>query len=302
MDEVAKVGSWKAERMQTFTGRVAAITGGASGIGLAMARRFGAAGMKIVIGDIEPAALEGAAASLRASGIEVVAVVCDVTDPAQVDAMAQAAVEAYGAVHVFCNNAGVGGGGLSWESPLTTWEWVLGVNLWGVIHGLRSFVPIILLQDEGHVVNTASVAGLTAAPYMGPYNASKHAVVAISETLHHEFAVVGAKAKVSVLCPGWVNTGIADSERNRPEHLTEASDTSPEAAAASAMMSQMLHDMISTGMSPEEVAEQVFDAVRNEQFWIQTHAKTDDDVWTKAVNRRSDSVRNRTNPELNLLV
>jgi NAD(P)-dependent dehydrogenase (short-subunit alcohol dehydrogenase family) len=287
--------------MKTFSGRVAAITGGASGIGFAMAKRFAAEGMKIVIGDIESGALEAAAESLRSSGAEVVAVVCDVTDPAQMDAMAHAAVEAFGAVHVFCNNAGVGGGGLSWEAPLSTWEWVLGVNLWGVIHGIRSFVPIILQQDEGHVVNTASVAGLTSAPYMGAYNASKHAVVGISETLYHEFAVLGAKAKVSVLCPGWVNTGIADSERNRPQHLTEPTDTSPDGVATAGLMSQMMHDMISTGMSPDEVADQVFEAVRDEQFWIQTHAKTDDDMWTKAVNRRNDSVRNRTNPELNLL-
>ncbi len=288
--------------MQTFSGRVAAITGGASGIGFAMAKRFAAEGMKIVIGDIEAGALESAAESLRAAGAEVVAVVCDVTDQAQVDAMAQAAVDAFGGVHVFCNNAGVGGGGLSWEAPLSTWEWVLGVNLWGVIHGLRSFVPIILQQDEGHVVNTASVAGLTSAPYMGAYNASKHAVVGISETLYHEFTVIAAKAKVSVLCPGWVNTGIADSERNRPHHLTEAADASPDAVATAELMSQMMRDMISTGMNPDEVADQVFNAVRDEQFWIQTHAKTEDDMWTKAVNRRNDSVRNRTNPELNLLV
>lgn len=288
--------------MQNFDGRVVAITGGASGIGLAMAKRFGAEGMKVVIGDVEAQALDAAVAELRAAGVDAVGVICDVTDAAQVDAMAQAAVDAYGAVHVFCNNAGVGGGGLSWESPLSTWEWVLGVNLWGVIHGLRSFVPLVLQHDEGHVVNTASVAGLTAAPYMGAYNASKHAVVAISETLHHEFMINGAAAKVSVLCPGWVNTGIANSDRNRPAHLQESNDDSAEAVANSEMMREALQSMISTGMDPAEVAEHVFNAVRDEQFWILTHAKSEDDIWTKAVNKRLDSLRSRTNPELNLLV
>lgn len=267
-----------------------------------MARRFGAAGMKVAIGDVEKTALDTAMEALAAEGIEAMGFATDVTDQGQMDAFAQAAVKAFGGVHIFCNNAGVGGGGLSWESPLSTWEWTLGVNLWGVIHGIRSFVPLVLQHDEGHVVNTASVAGLVAAPYMGAYNASKHAVVALSETLYHEFAITGAKAHVSVLCPGWVNTGIAESERNRPAHLTEAADTSREGMEQSSVMAEMLKSMISTGMDPSEVAQAVFDAVVNEQFWIQTHAKTDDDMWTKAVNSRLDSARNRTNPPLNLLV
>src|SRR5690242_9962377 len=187
------------------------MTGGASGIGLGLARRFGRAGMKVVLGDVEAPALDSALAELRDLGVEAQGVACDVTDPAQMDALARAALDAHGAVHVFCNNAGVGGGGLSWEMPLSTWQWVLGVNLWGVIHGIRTFVPILHEQDEAHIVNTASVAGLVGAPFMGPYNASKHAVVAMSETLHHEFALTGARARVSVLCPGWVNTGIANS-------------------------------------------------------------------------------------------
>src|SRR3954451_12439605 len=180
--------------MQTFEGRVAVVTGGASGIGLAMGRRFGQAGMKVVLGDVEKPALDGAVSELRERGVDARGVPCDVTDPQQMETLARAALDAYGAVHVFCNNAGVGGGGLSWETPLSTWEWVLGVNLWGVIHGIRTFVPILLQQDEAHIVTTASVAGLVAGPFMGAYNASKHAVVGISETLHHEFAVTGASA------------------------------------------------------------------------------------------------------------
>ncbi|HEY3833855.1 MAG TPA: SDR family NAD(P)-dependent oxidoreductase [Acidimicrobiia bacterium] len=286
--------------MKVFEGRVAVVTGGASGIGLALAHRFGRAGMKVVLGDVEAPALERAVAELASVGVDATGVPCDVTDPAQMDALARAALDAHGAVHVFCNNAGVGGGGLSWEAPLSTWEWVLGVNLWGVIHGVRTFVPILLQQDESHIVNTASVAGLTAAPFMGPYNASKHAVVAISETLHHELALTGARTRVSVLCPGWVNTGIATSERNRPAHLTVQEATDADAAQAETMRG-MLQTMIESGMSPDRVADQVFDAISDERFWILTHSGDGDDAWTVAVNRRLDSIRDQTNPAMNLL-
>ncbi len=279
--------------MQTFEERVAVITGGASGIGLALARRFAAAGMHIVIGDIETDALDAAVGSIDGA----IGVRCDVTDAEQMQALADAALEAFGAVHVFCNNAGVGGGGLSWEAPISTWEWVLGVNLWGVIHGIRTFVPILLQQDEAHIVNTASVAGLVAAPMMGPYNASKHAVVALSETLHHEFAVTGASTRVSVLCPGWVRTNIATSERNRPTDLSE--DLGAADLEQSEMARQVLVGMIENGMAPDAVAGRVFDAVANEQFWVLTH--DDDDMWMRAVNGRIDSLHTRSNPAINLL-
>ncbi len=276
--------------MKTFEGRVAVVTGGASGIGLALSRRFGRAGMNVVIGDVEAPALDRAVAALQADGIDARGVRCDVTDPAQMDALAQAALDAHGAVHVFCNNAGVGGGGLSWEMPLSTWQWVLGVNLWGVIHGVRTFVPILVQQDEAHIVNTASVAGLVAAPFMGPYNASKHAVVAISETLHHEFQLTGTSARVSVLCPGWVNTGIATSDRNRPAELAVPEPTAEQVAQGETMRG-MLQGMIETGMSPDRVADQVFDAVRDERFWILTHSKT-----KRLIEGRMQSILEGKNP------
>jgi len=278
--------------MQDFGGRVAVVTGAASGIGLGLARRFAAEGMKVVLGDVEQGALEAAVSELQASGAEVEGVVTDVTDPAQVQALGDAAMSRFGAVHVVCNNAGVGGGGLSWDVPLTTWEWVIGVNLWGVIHGLRTFTPLLIGQPEGHMVNTASVAGLVAAPFMGPYNASKHAVVGLSETLHHELAMMAPHVKVSVLCPGWVNTKIADSGRNRPVHLQ--SDESVDGAG-----SEMLRQFLEQGMSPDVVAGKVLEAIRAEQFWILTH-DDEADFWVGATNRRIRSLETRSNPELGL--
>ena len=278
--------------MQELTGKVAVVTGGASGIGLGLARRFAAEGMAVVIGDVEEAALEKAVGELLAGGADVSGVVTDVSDPAQMQALADTAVDRHGGVHVFCNNAGVGGGGMTWDMPLSTWQWVLGVNLFGVIHGLRSFVPLLMQQAEAHVVNTASLAGLVAAPFMGPYNASKHAVVAISETLHHELAMSAPQVKVSVLCPAWVNTNIADSGRNRPAHLRDGAEV--DAAAA-----QLLRSVIENGLAPDVVAGKVLDAIRAEQFWVFTH-DDEDDFWVNAVNRRLRSVESRTNPQLGL--
>jgi NAD(P)-dependent dehydrogenase (short-subunit alcohol dehydrogenase family) len=278
--------------VQDLHGKVAVVTGGASGIGNALARRFASEGARVVIGDVEAAALERAVSELRASGASVEGVVTDVSDPAQMQALGDAAVAAFGGVHVFCNNAGVGGGGLSWEMPLSTWEWVIGVNLWGVIHGVRTFVPLLMQQPEAYIVNTASVAGLVAAPFMGPYNASKHAVVAISETLHHELAMSAPQVKVSVLCPGWVNTKIADSARNRPEHLSEGAAPDADAAA-------LLRGFLEQGMAPDEVAAKVLDAMREERFWILTHDE-EGDFWVDGVNRRLRSLETRTNPQLGL--
>jgi NAD(P)-dependent dehydrogenase (short-subunit alcohol dehydrogenase family) len=274
--------------MQDLEGRVAVVTGGASGIGLALAHRFAGDGMRIVIGDVEEPALERAVKELREGGADVIGVPTDVTDPEQVEELARAAVHRFGALHIACNNEGVAAGGLSWEAPLETWQWVIGVNLWGVIHGVRSFVPRIIEQDAGHVVNTASVAGLVAAPFMGPYNASKHAVVAISETLHHELALMAPHVKVSVLCPAWVNTRIGESERNRPASLAV------ERAEQESVMQSALAGFLANGLDPAAVADQVREAVRSERFWVLTHDA--EDSWMAAVRTRAFSVTEGVNP------
>jgi NAD(P)-dependent dehydrogenase (short-subunit alcohol dehydrogenase family) len=275
--------------MQDFTDRVAVVTGGASGIGFGLANAFAAEGMKLVLADIEAPALADAVAKLEADGAEVLGVVTDVSKAEQVQALADATVDRFGAVHVLCNNAGVGGGGLSWEAPLDVWEWVIGVNMWGVVNGVRAFVPILMQQPEAHVVNTASVAGLVAGPFMAPYNASKHAVVAISETLHHEMALMAPHVKVSVLCPGWVRTRIADSSRNRP-----GADTQDAAASGFALA---LQPLIDNGMLPAEVAAKVLAAIRAERFWILPHDDTEE-FWVSFVNGRAQSLVDRTNPAM----
>jgi NAD(P)-dependent dehydrogenase (short-subunit alcohol dehydrogenase family) len=277
--------------VQDFAGRVAVVTGGASGIGLALARRCAAEGMRVVVGDVEQGALEEAVSALRASGASVEGVATDVSDPGQVQALADRAVERFGAIHLAFNNAGVAGAGLSWEIPLETWQWVLGVNLMGVVHGVRSFVPVLVRQEAGHVVNTASIAGLVAPPFMSVYNASKHAVVALSESLHHELAMAAPHVKVSVLCPGWVSTRIMESERNRPEHLRVAPDAGDPASGA------VMQSVLADAMAPDVVAAKVFDAIRDERFWVMTH-DDEGDFFVDALDRRLRSVARRTNPEL----
>ena len=198
--------------MKEFADRVAVVTGAASGIGQAMAGRFAAAQMKVVLADVEAEALRATEHELKAQGAEALGVVTDVSKADQVENLAQRAVDAFGGVHIVCNNAGVGAGGLTWSHPLKDWEWVMGVNLWGVIHGVRTFVPIMLEQGtDGHIVNTASMAGLVSGPFMSIYDVTKHGVVTLSESLHYELMMQAAPVKVSVLCPGFVLTNILDS-------------------------------------------------------------------------------------------
>jgi NAD(P)-dependent dehydrogenase (short-subunit alcohol dehydrogenase family) len=207
--------------MREFKDRVAVVTGGASGIGRAMAERFAAEGMKVVLADIEEGPLAKAESEMKASGATVLAMPTDVSKASDVEALAKKTTDAFGAVHVLCNNAGVGPVmGASWELTEADWQWVLGVNLWGALHGIRVFLPVILKQDsEGHIVNTASMAGLLSAPWGATYGVAKHGIVTLSESLHRELAMVGAKVKVSVLCPAWVKTQLMDGDRNRPAAL-----------------------------------------------------------------------------------
>lgn len=257
--------------MEKLDGKVAVVTGGAGGLGLAMARRFLGEGMAVVVADVEEKALTSAAESLGAAGGEVLPVVTDVTDPKSVGSLADAARDHFGAVHVVCNNAGVAGHfGLAWEIPLEDWRWVLEVNLWGVIHGIRSFVPILVEQGEGHVVNTASLAGWSGPPSMSPYAASKHAVLGISEALRAELEATGSGVGVSVLCPGMVNSGIMDSERNWPARLGQE-PTVPQSSLVAT-----IHQILKTGttqgdVDPPAVAEAVVEGIRSNRFVLSTH-------------------------------
>jgi NAD(P)-dependent dehydrogenase (short-subunit alcohol dehydrogenase family) len=255
--------------MRDFAGRVAVVTGGASGIGRALAERAARERMKVVLADVEEPALAQAARELEAAGAEVRAVRTDVSKAEEVEALARAAFDAFGAVHLLCNNAGVGGGTTVWDSSLADWQWVLGVNLWGVIHGVHAFVPLMLRQgDEGHVVNTASVAGLISGAGLAIYKVSKFGVVTLSETLYHELKLTGSRIGVSVLCPGWVRTRIMDSARNRPAELAgEAPAERPEYAA----MEQAVRQLVEGGTPPDEIADRVFAAVAEGTFYILPH-------------------------------
>lgn len=258
--------------MDTVQDKVAVVTGAASGIGRAMAGAFSAAGMKVVLADIEKEALDEAVAVLVNGGAEAIAVPTDVSDANQVEALREATLSAFGAAHVICNNAGVAAGGKAWEQTVADWEWVLGVNLWGVIHGVRTFTPLLLEQGEGHIVNTASMAGLTSPPMMASYNVTKHAVVTLSETLFAELAMEPSAVGVSVLCPGWVNTRINEADRNRPGGSVEVpeADDSVEATERVAIR-EMLGSFLASGLSPTSVADQVLDAVLTKRFYILTH-------------------------------
>ena len=274
--------------MKDFAGKVAVVTGAASGIGLALAHRFAAAGMKVVLADIEAATLSDAARAVGATGVETLAVRTDVSKAADVEALAARTVEAFGTAHVVCNNAGVAISGVSWMHTLSDWEWVVGVNLWGVIHGVRVFTPILIAHGgEAHIVNTASMAGLTSIPGMSIYNVTKHGVVTLSETLHHELAMLGSPVKVSVLCPGFVNTRILDSDRNRPAALA---DTAPEVPGR-AEMDQAVRQMLAAGLPPAQVAERVFEAICAERFYVFPHTE-----WMDRIRARMEDIVAQRNP------
>jgi len=255
--------------MDQLSGKVAVVTGAASGIGLAMAEAFAGEGMKVVLADVDEAALEAARARLTEKGAEATSVPTDVSDAASVDALREATLSSFGAAHVICNNAGVGGGGPAWEVPLATWQWVFGVNFWGVVHGIRSFVPVLVEQGEGHVVNTASAAGLLATPFMAPYTATKFAVVATSETLRLD--LTGRNVGVSVLCPMWVRTRIHESDRNAPPEVVAAQEEPAADRATAEAFRGFIAGLVESGMEPGDVAAQVVSAVKEDRFWVLPH-------------------------------
>ena len=281
--------------MKDFAGKVAVVTGGASGIGRGLAERFGAEGMKVVLADVEETALRQAEAEFREKGVDVLAVQTDVSKPEALEKLAQQTLNAFGGVHIVCNNAGVAGAwGPIWENTLADWNWIMGVNLWGVIHGVRTFLPIMLKQDEeGHIVNTASLAGLM--PGSGIYGVTKQAVVALSESLYNELKMANAKIGVSVLCPGWVNTKIVDADRNRPAELANAAEAEPDPRARGGRSggAQLPEErQVARLTSPTRCST----AIRDEKLYIITHPEMD-----FIFRERFDKIMARENPTPRML-
>lgn len=275
--------------MDQFDGKVAVITGGGSGFGREFALKGAALGMKLVLADVDVKGLAETVEMARALGAEALGVPTDVSDATQVDALARAAIDTHGAVHLLFNNAGVGTGGFVWESSANDWAWVFGVNVMGVANGVRAFTPLMLAQNEpAHIVNTASVAGLLSAPAMGVYNASKHAVVALTETLYHDLKIVGAQVDCSLLCPAFVPTGIANAERARPEELR---NEEPMTASQRMAVKQLSKAVEGGKLSAKDVANLTFDAVRERRFYVLTHPKI-----LASVQLRFDDVAQLRNP------
>jgi NAD(P)-dependent dehydrogenase (short-subunit alcohol dehydrogenase family) len=251
-----------------LSGKVAFVTGGASGIGFALGRAFLRAGMKVVLADIDTEALAAAVATLESIGSDVRGVACDVADPQSVDAAAKAAYAAFGNVHVVCNNAGVGAGGGIDKISLDNWRWVLDVNVMGVVHGIRTFLPHIRAHGEGgHIVNTASMAGMVSGSWFAPYGASKFAVVAMSEALAMQLKPLGIG--VSVLCPEFVRTRIMASERNRPQRYGPRQ--TPDPAGSEGQVRAWLDERVQSGMDPSDVARRVLEAIGNDELYVFTH-------------------------------
>ena len=253
--------------MKMLEGKVAAVTGAASGLGRAMALAFAGEGMHAALADIDEPGLKSTLNEVQGRGVRAFAMRVDVSRYQEVESFCSKAIAQFGATHVVCNNAGVSPLGAVWENTLADWQWILGVNLWGVIHGVRAFVPRLLAQGEGHVVNTASVAGLISPPGMGAYNVTKHAVVALSESLYHDLRLRGSPVGVSVLCPAYVPTGIADSERNRPRELWNPGKNPSKEEA-------LLRKAVASGrLSADDVARAVIAAVKEERFYVLTHPR-----------------------------
>lgn len=268
--------------MKELKGKVAVVTGAASGIGLAMTKQFVSEGMQVVMADVEEEALAASASNIQAEGADVLGVLCDVSDAASVNDLAEQTLSSYGGVHVVCNNAGVGPGGLMLETTAEEWEWIVGVNVMGVAHGVITFGPILAEAGEGHIVNTASEAGLVTNSALGMYCATKHAVVGLSESLWREVHPLGVG--VSCLCPNLVNTQIFQSERNRPydAELT---------ATQNAIMTPMREMISARGIAPSQVAANVVSAIVEDRFWVFTH-----DITPEAAAVRFTDIEARRNP------
>jgi NAD(P)-dependent dehydrogenase (short-subunit alcohol dehydrogenase family) len=276
-----------------FKDKTAVLTGGASGFGLECARIGASLGMNLVLVDVQKDALKTAHDEMKALGVQVMAKRVDVSNAEDMQTLANDVKERFGAPHFVFNNAGVGAGGLVWENSVQDWEWLLGVNLWGVIHGVRLFTPMMLEAAkhdphwQGHIVNTASMAGLLTPPNMGIYNVTKHAVVSLTETLFQDLNLVTDQISASVLCPYFVPTGINQSERNRPGHLAAAKPTQ------SQLIGQAMSDKaVGSGkVSAAQVAQMVFDGIRLNQFYIYSHSKALGNAKT-----RFDAIVAGTNP------
>jgi NAD(P)-dependent dehydrogenase (short-subunit alcohol dehydrogenase family) len=273
--------------MELAQGKVAVVTGAASGIGLALAERFAAEGLSVVLADVEEVALTTAAAKVASAGVDVLARPTDVSQADDLTALADATLQRFGGVDVVCNNAGVAGKGDPWLGPLSTWEWVMGVNFWGVVHGVRAFLPHLIERGGGHIVNTASIAGLYPG-FAPPYDASKHAVVAITEGLYTMLRMVNLPVGVSCLCPGWVRTAILDSDRNWPDRLGEPPPDSPTIAVTEPHIRRAIDE----GTTPAAVADAVASAVAEERFWVFPH-----DDFVELVVERWHQIAERCNPE-----
>jgi len=280
--------------MKDFQGKVAVVTGAASGIGYGLAERCAREGMKVVLADIEESPLAEAERNIKGTGADVLAVKTDVSKAADVEALAKKTLETFGAVHLLFNNAGVSGGTNLLSTTLHDWEWTLGVNLWGVIYGVHYFLPIMVKQDEEcRIVNTASVAGLMSGMDNGPYAVSKHGVVTLSETLYREMEQASSKVSVSVICPGIINTNIIDSERNRPAGLKNPPNPAKDLNSPQAQqVLETIKRIFANGMLPEKVAGIVFDAIKENKFYILPNAETFKD----SIHARLDDVRQERNP------
>lgn len=275
--------------MKDLNGKVAVVTGGASGIGRGMGEAFLERGMKVVLADLEAEPLALTVAELRERGGDVVGVDCDVSDSQSVERLRDESLSHFGAVHILCNNAGVagGGGGATWEAPLADWDWVIGVNLMGVVHGIHHFVPLMIDQGEpAHIVNTSSMAGLFHG--MGIYGVTKHAVVALSESIFNELRAAGHSIGVSVLCPGWVRTRILESERNRPE--APRPDPGPQSAEAE-VFRQAIGKLIEAGLDPADVGRLVADSIETDQFYVLPHPH-----WLNVVKNRMQRILDQQDP------